>query len=183
VQFLQLGRGIGAQLLGEPPADPRVAVQRLGTVAGGGKGAHEHRGEGLDQGKLAGQLAKRADDRLGIAQPQFDPSPGHRRDHPLPLAPLALALEPRPRQAGERYAPPQARRLAKQRRPLRRRPVPGPFDEPAEPVQVDPVRVHVQQVGPAPVFEPGCRPTVPDGAEQRTPDPGDAGPLPAQTPQ
>ena len=148
VRPLELGNGIHAQLLGQPPADRGVAVQRPGPVAGRGQRPHQRGGQRLDQRVLAGQRGQRPGHRRPVAPAELQLRPGHRDGEAFLVQSLPYLGHPPAAEPGQRLATPAVQCRAQQPGTLlvgypgRR----GPVDQPAHPQQVDPLGVHVDRV-------------------------------------
>jgi hypothetical protein len=130
VQLAQRFARLGAELVGEVAAHPRVLVERLRGPPGPVQRLDEDRGQRLDQRVLVAQRADRLQRRAGPVARDLVPRPAQRRVHPLSLQPVAGPLDPRAGQPLQRLAAPQIEGG--------RRILPG---EPREPQRVDPVRV------------------------------------------
>ncbi|GAA3412094.1 hypothetical protein GCM10018952_23470 [Streptosporangium vulgare] len=149
----QLGPRIGAQLLGEPPAELLVRGQCLRLAPGGVEGPDPQAVQPLPQ-RVAGRELLELGHQRGV------PAAAQLRLHPVLGRGEPGLLQPGRVRHGERGrgdlaqggSPPEAECLAQQVRGGHRIPVPqgsAPLaGQPLEPVGVDGVRRHVEQVPP-----------------------------------
>ena len=148
MQFLQLGPGIGAQFLGQPPTYRVVVDQGVGRLPGGVQSADEHRRDRLDEGVLAGHLRQPAHHRARAATAQDGIGPCHNRLKVILAQGVAGAGRPVSRQSGERLTAPQVHRLTQNPGPVGVSAVrlPGPVQQVLPAADVDLVGWQVEHV-------------------------------------
>ena len=107
VHLLQLAARPDAQLLGQPGAGRRVALDRLGVAPGAVQGQHLHLHQRLDQREPLDGGPYPGDHGVDLAQAHREPAPGDQHLQGLGLQAGAEPLRPRSRHPAQRRSRPQ----------------------------------------------------------------------------